>query len=168
VIFGPYGEPFSKLGLDVQLPETPQGEKLWSTTGIKVSSPVTDQIGGRFQPVKAWSTFYGLRALLADQEAMGAMMACYVISTWMLDAFSVACFLWINGEKGCGKTSLLLTLTELSYLGQALSPSGSFASLRDLADYGATLGLDDAEDLSDPRSRTRTSGRCCFPATGEG
>jgi hypothetical protein len=153
VIFGPYGEPFSLLGLDVQLPETPQGEKLWSTPGIKAF------IGGYrpepadvFKRVKAVvNRFMDFERSLADQEAMGAMMACYVISSWMLDAFSVASFLWINGEQGCGKTSLLLTLTELSYLGQALSPSGSFASLRDLADYGATLGLDDAEDLSDPQ-----------------
>lgn len=40
-------------------------------------------------------------------------------------------------------------MTQLSYLGTVLSAGGSFASLRDLADYGATLAFDDAEQLAE-------------------
>lgn len=152
-IFGPGGMPFTAMGIDAHLPETPLAEKLWSTPGIKRflagERPNPLDVFGRVKAVI--DRFMDFELSLASQEDMAAMMACYVLSTWMLDAFSVAGFLWINGEKGCGKTSLLLTLAELSYLGYALSPSGSFASLRDLADYGATLGLDDAEDISDPQ-----------------
>jgi hypothetical protein len=36
-------------------------------------------------------------------------------------------------------------------LGQLILAGGSYASLRDLADYGATLCFDDAENLSDPK-----------------
>jgi hypothetical protein len=39
-----------------------------------------------------------------------------------------------------------------SYLGQMLTMGGSFAALRDLADYGATLLFDDAEHLDDQRT----------------
>jgi hypothetical protein len=41
-------------------------------------------------------------------------------------------------------------VAELGYLGQVLLAGGSYASLRDMADYGATLAFDDAENLSDP------------------
>lgn len=60
-------------------------------------------------------------------------------------------FLWPNGEKGSGKTQLLVLLAELSYLGQVILAGGSFAALRDLADYGAMLCFDDAENLTDPK-----------------
>jgi hypothetical protein len=39
---------------------------------------------------------------------------------------------------------------ELAHLGQIILAGGSFASLRDMADYGACLAFDDAENLSDP------------------
>ena len=42
-------------------------------------------------------------------------------------------------------------IARLAYLGQVITAGGSFPSLRDLADYGATLAFDDAENLSDPR-----------------
>jgi hypothetical protein len=36
-------------------------------------------------------------------------------------------------------------VAELGYLGLVLLAGGSYASLRDMADYGATLAFDDAE-----------------------
>ena len=68
-----------------------------------------------------------------------------------MDAFTVIGFLWPNGERGSGKTQLLNIVAELAYVGQVILAGGSFASLRDLADYGATLCFDDAENLSDPK-----------------
>src|SRR5262249_7463525 len=50
-----------------------------------------------------------------------------------------------------GKTHFLAVLTELAYLGQLVLAGGSYASLRDLADYGATLAFDDAEGIMDVR-----------------
>jgi hypothetical protein len=47
---------------------------------------------------------------------------------------------------------LLILLSELGFLGQFILAGGSFAALRDLADYGALLCFDDAENLSDPKS----------------
>lgn len=90
---------------------------------------------------------------------MSELIACYIIATWFLDAFNVAGYIWPTGERGSGKTQLLSLICELSYLGQLVLASGSMATLRDLADYGAFLGFDDAENItsikqSDPDKRT--------------
>lgn len=82
---------------------------------------------------------------------MAEAVACYTLATWFLDAFTVTGFLWPNGDRGSGKTQLLTVIAELGYLGQVILSGGSFASLRDLADYGACLAFDDAEGLSDPK-----------------
>jgi hypothetical protein len=153
-IFGPVQRPLSTLGVDVALPEPPPAkDSLWSTPGIKAFvagyRPDPKTVFDRVKSVIA--RFIDFDRSLTDQETMSQMLACFVIGTWFLDAFSVAPYIWANGERGSGKTSLLLILVRLSYLGSSLSPSGSFAALRDLADYGATLGLDDAEDLTDPK-----------------
>jgi len=88
---------------------------------------------------------------LGDQQSMAELIGCYIMGTYLLDAFNVIGFLWPNGEAGSGKTNLLIVVTEMAYLGQLILAGGSFASLRDLADYGATLAFDDAENISDPK-----------------
>ncbi len=154
-IFGPAStRPLSSLGVDIALEEQPTTkDTLWSTPGMKEFEkgyrPDPKDVFDRVKSVIA--RFIDFDRSLADQETMSEMLSCFVISTWFLDAFSVAPYIWANGERGSGKTSLLFVLVRLSYLGVPLSPSGSFAALRDLADYGATLGLDDAEDLTDPK-----------------
>lgn len=153
-LFGDGGdEPLVNLGLDVHLPEIPQPEKLWSTPGIKAY-----RAGNRPNPagvfkciVEVIDRFIDFDRSLADQRTMCEMIACYILATWFLDAFTVIGFLWPNGDRGSGKTQLLLVVTELAYLGQTILAGGSYASLRDLADYGATLAFDDAENLADPR-----------------
>ena len=153
-IFGPAERPLSSLDIDVMLPEPPPAkDSLWSTSGIKAFvqgyRPDPKSVFERAKSVIA--RFIDFDRSIADQVTMSEMLACFAISTWFLDAFSVAPYIWANGERGSGKTSLLFVLVRLSYLGASLSPSGSLAALRDLADYGATLGLDDAEDLTDPK-----------------
>jgi hypothetical protein len=153
-IFGPAERPLSSLGIEVALPERPSArDALWSTPGVKDFvqgiRPDPKDVFDRVKSVIA--RFIDFDRSIADQETMSEMLSCFAISTWFLDAYSVAPYIWANGERGSGKTSLLFILVRLSYLGVSLSPSGSFAALRDLADYGATLGLDDAEDLTDPK-----------------
>ena len=152
-IFGSGTRDLSELGLNIQLPETPPDEKLWSAMGVKAF------LGGqRPKPADVFrqvadvvDRFIDFDRSLAEQRTMAEMMACYIVATWFLDAFNVAGFIWPNGEKGSGKTQLLTLIAELSYLGQLILAGGSYASLRDLADYGATLCFDDAENLSDPK-----------------
>jgi hypothetical protein len=56
--------------------------------------------------------------------------------------------MWPNGDRGSGKTHLLHVVSQLAHLGQLILAGGSYATLRDLADYGATLCFDDAETLA--------------------
>jgi hypothetical protein len=152
-VFGDVGNPIEAAGLDVHLPEIPPADKLWSAAGVKVYCA-----GGRPDPAGVFrrvadviDRFIDFDRSLAPQEVMVEAIACYCLSTWLLDAFNVIGFLWPNGERGSGKTHLLHVVSELAYLGQLILAGGSYATLRDLADYGATLAFDDAENLSDPK-----------------
>ncbi len=60
-------------------------------------------------------------------------------------------FLWPNGDWGSGKTQLLDIIVRAGIFGTVGAGWRSCAALRDLADHGATLAFDDAENLSDPR-----------------
>jgi len=146
-------QPISELGVEVHLSEIIPPEKRWSTRGVRAYFQ-----GQRPDPVDVFikvkavvNRFLDFDHSLADQETMVELLSCYIFATYQLDAFNVIGFLWPNGEKGSGKTNLLIIVAELAYLGQVILGGGSFASLRDLADYGATLAFDDAENLSDPK-----------------
>ena len=80
---------------------------------------------------------------------MSELSGCFSLATWFLDAFTVMGYPWPNGERGSGKTQWGTCWANTSYLGIVVLASGSFAALRDLADYGATLLFDDAENLGD-------------------
>lgn len=153
-IYGPGGDaPFDSLGFDVVLPEIPPADRLLSATGARLyrAGQRPDPADVFYRVVDTVDRFIDFDRSLAGQRTMAEMTACYILATWFLDAFNVIGFLWPNGERGSGKTQLLTLIAELSYLGQVILAGGSFASLRDLADYGATLAFDDAENLSDPR-----------------
>ena len=153
-IFGGGHRDLTELDAEIHLSEIPLDSKLWSTPGIK------KWLGGqRPQPADVFNRivdvidrFIDFDRSLADQREMCEMVACYILATWFLDAFNVMGYLWPNGEPGSGKTQLLVILAELGYLGQFILAAGSFAALRDLADYGALLCFDDAENFSDPKT----------------
>jgi hypothetical protein len=145
--------PLDTMGPAVHLPELPRPHRLWSTRGMK-----SYRAGQRPNPADVFNRvvdvvdrFIDFNRSLAGQRTMAEMIGCYILATWFLDAFNVIGFLWSNGDRGSGKTHLLTVVAELAYLGQVILAGGSYASLRDLADYGATLAFDDAENLSDPR-----------------
>ena len=147
-------QPLDNLPLEVYLPEVPIADRLLSASGMKAYDPKNPpQATAVFQQVKeVVNRFIDFDHSLAEQDTMAELLACFILATWFLDAFTVTGYLWPNGDRGSGKTQLLQVVTELSYLGHVVHASGSFAALRDLADYGATLAFDDAEDLADPRS----------------
>jgi len=141
------------LGIDIHLPEMPPDDKLWSAAGVKAylggKRPNPCEVFTRVSAVV--NQFIDFDRSVAAQETMVDLIACYVLATWFLPAFSVIGYIWSNGDLGSGKTVLLHVVSELSYLGQLILAGGSYATLRDLADYGATLAFDDAENLADPR-----------------
>jgi hypothetical protein len=146
-------EPIEKLDIEICLVEAPPQDRLWSTPGVKSyrqgGRPNAPEVFNRI--VEVVDRFIDFDHSLASQHTMAELVACYILATWFLDAFTVIGFLWPNGERGSGKTQLLSIVAELSYLGQVILAGGSYASLRDLADYGATLCFDDAENLADPK-----------------
>lgn len=152
-IFGSGIRDIAELELDVQLTEIPPDEKLWSSPGVKAfargQKPAPGVVFAQIADVV--DRFIDFDRSLADQRTMAEMVASYIMATWFLDAFKVIGFIWPNGEKGSGKTQLLTIIAELGYLGQLILAGGSYASLRDMADYGATLCFDDAENISDPK-----------------
>ncbi len=151
----------AELGFDVHLSEVLPDSRLMKKRAVQAYSQ-----GQRAKPQEAFERvrsvidrFIDFDRSLGDQRAMSELIACYVIATWFLDAFNVAGYIWPTGERGSGKTQLLTLICETSYLGQLILASGSMATLRDLADYGAFLGFDDAENItnikqSDPDKRT--------------
>jgi hypothetical protein len=155
VVFGTGGHrSLDQLALEVVLPEVPLAERLLSSAGLKAyAEGYRPEPTAVFRQVKeVIGRFIDFDHSLADQETMAELIACYILATWFLDAFTVTGYLWPNGDRGSGKTQLLLVISQLAYLGYLVQASGSFAALRDLADYGATLAFDDAEELADPRS----------------
>jgi hypothetical protein len=151
-----YGEGFEDLyraGIEVHLPEIPRLERLLSASGFKayMDGERVDAIEVFNWVVQTIDRFVDFNRSLADQRTMSEFFACYVLATWFLDAFNIIGYIWPNGVRGSGKTQLLNIVTELSYLGEMILTGSSFASLRDLADYGATLAFDDAESYASNR-----------------
>lgn len=153
-IFGEGGDaPLAELGCAVAIPAPPREGKCWRAAGVRAY-----HAGERPDPVDVFTRlchvidrFMAFDHSLADQQTMCELVACYILSTWFLDALDVTGFLWPNGPSGSGKTKLGLLVCELAYLGEAILAGSTYASLRDLADLGATLLFDDAEGLTDPR-----------------
>ncbi len=141
------------LGVEVRLREAPRESRLWSGAGVKryVAGDRPDPSVVFTKIADIIDHFMDFNRSLADQQTMSKMVACYVIGTYMLDAFNVIGYLWPNGDKGSGKTHLLATTSELAYLGEMILSGGSFAALRDMADHGATLAFDDVEHIMDAK-----------------
>jgi hypothetical protein len=152
VVFGEGArKSFAELGLEIRLPEIPPQAKLWTAPSVKkyVAGARPDPPEIFRQLVSVVNRFIDFDRSLGSQQTMCELVACYILATWFLDAFTVIGYLWPNGERGSGKTQLLTVIAELAYLGHVILAGGSYASLRDLADYGATLCFDDAENVMD-------------------
>ena len=144
----PDAKPISELEYPIGIHEMPRRDRLWSGTGVnrylEERGPAPADTFHRI--VAVVDRFMDFDRSLADQRTMCELTACYILSTYLLDAFNVIGYLWPNGEKGSGKTHFLFTVTELAYLGQVVLAGGTYASLRDLAEYGACLAFDDCEN----------------------
>ena len=139
------------LPIRVNLPDIPPEHLLWRTKGVKAyrAGKRPDYASVFFRIVTVYQRFIDFSQSFADQDEMSQLSACFSLATWFLDAFMVIGYPWSNGERGSGKTQWGFCWAYTSYLGIVVLASGSFAALRDLADYGATLLFDDAENLSD-------------------
>ena len=146
--------PLSEVGLAIELRDVPRDDRIWSGAGVKRYLD-----GDRPEPADVFrrvaevvDRFMDFSRSLADQRTMTELTGCYVLATYLLDAFHVIGYLWPNGERGAGKSQYLYVVTEMAYLGQVVLAGGSYASLRDLADHGACLAFDDCDGVMDRKS----------------
>jgi hypothetical protein len=141
------------LGLLVSLPASLPPGRGWSGAGLNryLAGERPNPAEVFFRLTSIVDNFIDFNRSLASQAVMCEMTACSILSTWTLDAFNVVGYLWPTGESGSGKTTFLQVVAESSYLGQLILAGSSYACLRDLADYGATLCFDDAEMVMDPK-----------------
>jgi hypothetical protein len=154
VCFGPGADrPLDELGVEVRLPSPPRDIKLWRTSAVAAyrarKRPDPADVFARL--VGIFDRFVDFNASVAPQSDMCELSACLSVSTWFSPAFTVLGYPWPIGDRGAGKTTWGLCWAATSYLGEVLTMGGSFAALRDLAEYGAALVFDDAENLSDPK-----------------
>ena len=151
--YAPEAHPISDLGLIVHLPEIPNSSRLWSLKGVKlyVAGKRTEPLDVLKRIADVVNHFMDFASSLAPQREMCMLVALRIMATWFMEAFHVAGYVRSSGDSGSGKTQLLELIAEMGYLGQVVLSGGSFASLRDLADYGATICFDDAEKIMDPK-----------------
>jgi hypothetical protein len=149
----PDATPLAQLGLEVSLPSPIPSDRSWSGAGVKRFrlSDRPDPADVFHRVICVIDSFMDFRRSLAPQGTMCELVGCYTLGTYFLPALNVVGYLWPNGDTGSGKTNLLVVVCELGYLGQVILAGGSYACLRDLADYGATLGFDDAEAIMNVR-----------------
>jgi Domain of unknown function (DUF3854) len=147
-------KPLAELGIDIAPMDKPPDRLLWNAKGVTLylhgKRPNPADVFGRV--VKVYDHFLDFSRSLDEQIGMCRLSACKSLMTWFADAFTVLPYPWPNSPApGSGKTKWGHCWTGTSYLGYLTSASGSFAALRDLADMGATILLDDAEVLADPQ-----------------
>jgi hypothetical protein len=149
----PGAAPLADLGvpLDLAHPLTPG--RGWSGAGFTryLAGERPDPADVFSRVVRVIDAFVDFDRGLAPQQTMCELTACWDLASWLLDAFHVTGYLWPTAEAGSGKTTFLTAVAELGYLGEVILSGSSYACLRDLADYGAVLAFDDAENVMDVR-----------------
>lgn len=141
--------------LEFRLDTIPESKHLWSTGAIKryreKQFPEPPLVFRRICEIV--SHYIDFDRSLADQSTMAEMIACYILATWMLDAFQVIGYLYPNGEFGSGKSELLNTVTQMAFMGEMVMAQSTIATIRDAADYGATLAFDEVERLQQDKTK---------------
>lgn len=151
VTFGDGGDhPLADLEFKWSLDEPLQDRVCMSAQAVKNfrRKPVVE-ISTLFRNIAdVFDKFLDFDGSLADQRTMCEMAACFAIATWFIEAFNAAGYIYPTGEAGSGKTQFLSLMCQVAFLGELIQASGSFAAIRDLSNYGAFLGFDDAENVT--------------------
>lgn len=144
------------LGFKVELSHVPAQDRLWSGAGInKYQAGERPDCLAVFKRVRrVVENFMDFDQSLAAESDMRDLISIYAMGTYFLDAANVVGYLWANGDKGCGKTKMMNVVTEMGFLGQLVLAGGSYATLRDLADYGALIAFDDAENVGTSKANS--------------
>jgi hypothetical protein len=155
-VFGPGGRAAADLAITVQLAQPVRDYHAWTVPSVKAFKagrrPSIPDVFRRL--VATYDYFLDFPKSPEGHERQRIMCevsACLSLATWLTPALTVVGYPWPNGPAGSGKTKYAQLWAGTSYLGQLVLSSGTFASIRDLVDYGAAIAFDDAEVLADPR-----------------
>jgi hypothetical protein len=167
----PGARPLDELGLAVCLPAPPPPDRAWSGAGVKRyvagERPVPAEVFRRL--VRVVDRYIDFGRSLAPQEAMCELVACYVLATYLLDAFHVIGYLWPNGESGSGKTTMLQVVTETAYLGQLSESEAARLVLRlDRLVLMLNAVADRVGEGLDPQPAVASTGPCRPVGAGSG
>ena len=144
-------KPFSDAPFEISLSGTPHPNLVLSPDAyldhVIEGKPLQPMIEAYKDTVSSIDRFVSFDGSFASQQDMAEFLGCWVISTYATDVFDTVGYVWPNGEKGSGKSQCLKTLMSLAFMGRTITSSSTFASIRDEAALGATLGFDDCENL---------------------
>jgi hypothetical protein len=137
--------PLEEAGVGLDLPKTLRTGRLLSGAGLK-RAIARDEVQPRdvfHRIMESVLWFFDFQRSLAGQETVAKIITLAIIQTYFLDAFDRIGYLWITGGPGSGKSKLLAFITRLAFLGEFLAASSTCPSVRDIAESGATIGIDD-------------------------
>ena len=121
--------PLADLGLNITLRDLPAPHLMWSGAGVNRfldgQRPDPRVVFNRVSNVV--DRFMDFDRSLADQQTMCDLSACFVLSTYFLDAFNVTGYLWPTGDRGSGKTRFEFVICEMAYLGMVILAGGSLS-----------------------------------------
>lgn len=144
-------KPFSAADFDIALSAKPRPGLTLSADAyvahVIEGKPVAGMRQTFDQTVSSIDRFVSFDGSFSPQSDMSEFLACWVIGTYATDVFDTVGYIWPNGERGSGKSQCLKTLMSLAFMGQTITSSSSFATVRDEASLGATLGFDDCENV---------------------
>ncbi len=128
----------------------------WSREGIKAflagKTPTLGEVLQRLIAVLDHFMDY-LPVAIPDRRPSPApvclMIALWILGTYFVPAAQVVGYLLPTGPAGSGKTKQLTVISLLAYLGEVINQAGTTAALKYLAQSGATLCVDDVENIQD-------------------
>ena len=96
--------------------------------------------------------FVDLGAVPGGQDAGSLIVGAWTMASWLTRAAPwTASYLHLNAGKGSGKSVLMSVLAELVLGGELVSSAMTTPALREMAACGATLLIDEAENIGDAR-----------------
>jgi len=106
--------------------------------------------------VDSVNKFIDFNRSVGSGSTLARLIALIVMQTYFLGAFRRIGYVWIAGDYGSGKSKLLKFIARLGYLGQFLVSSSTYAAIRDVAQAGASLCIDDIGRLNDTDKNLRS------------
>lgn len=108
-------------------------------------------IKSRLDPIREL-TEYLKKYVYLTNEGEYVLLATIIIHSYCVDLFSRTPYLWINGTKGSGKTTLMMIMKSLVYNPLLFSDSTASSLFRIIDSLKPTLFLDEVEALEKRKS----------------